>query len=280
MLATGNSDFAASSEFERFRPRSYVVADDPAFVPITDQKPFLAGNVRYILSLAQVFQLFALAGGILAFATALFWWGLHRRGDPQIPGRPFPAVAGLAFLIGLNFLMIEHSLVLTLFRRIYVYEDALTIAAISFLVLSGLGSLLAVCKLKFSFSVLAAVVIAIFFAFGDRLEALGLILGMAPVAMATGMFFPALFELAAKNPLAVFAFDAVGAGVAALAATFIPIVWGIDTFVTCSGAVFIVTVLADAWFHRRVDPNRSMQNTLPSNTLLHAVGCEESIHPS
>src|SRR5262249_31221405 len=98
--------------FEPFRPRLVQVGDDPQFRPITDDQPFLAGNVRHILSLAQVRQLFALAAGALALAGAAVWATLRRRADPRIPGRPFAAVAGLALLVGANFLVVEHLLVL------------------------------------------------------------------------------------------------------------------------------------------------------------------------
>ena len=143
LLGIDDSAHAASPEIEHLRPRIQTVIADPNFVPISDQKPFLAGNVRYILSMTQVAQLFGLAAGVLGLAGAWAWWGFRRRGDAHIPGRPFSAVAGLAMLVGANFLMMEHCLVLILFRRLYVYDDALGIGAVSFLTFSGLGSLVA-----------------------------------------------------------------------------------------------------------------------------------------
>jgi hypothetical protein len=256
LLTLGNKSFSASAEFEALRPRIYPVSEDPEFAPITDQKPFLAGNVRYILSLAQISILFALAGSTLGLVGGAVWWGLRRRGDPKIRARPFSAVAGLALLIGANFLIMEHALVLTLFRRLYVYEDALGLGAIGFLTLSGLGSLLLHGRVRPAVMVTAAVAMVVFSGVAARLSVAGVLLAIVPIALATGMFFPALFDLAAQNPLAVFAFDAVGAGWGALAATFIPIVWGIDAFTTFSGTVFLLTVIIDAWFHRHSN-NRS-----------------------
>jgi hypothetical protein len=264
----GDESFAASEAYESLRPTTYPVSDDPGFVPITDQKPYLAGNVRYVLTVTQVFQLFSLASGSLAICGAAVWWGLRHRGDPMIPGRPFRAVAGLAILIGANFLMIEHALVLALFRRIYVFDDALTVGAIGFLTLSGLGSLLTGRRLRRLLVMAAAVSAVVFLGAGERLSIAGVLIVVAPIALATGMFFPALFELAAANPLAVFAFDAVGAGLGAVAATFIPIAWGIDTFFLVSGIVFIVTVIADTVFHsvpathRRMAPLRTATQEL------------------
>jgi hypothetical protein len=255
-LTMGEQSLSRSPEFDRLRPRSYPVADDPHFVPITDEKPFLAGNVRYILSMSQVSKLWALAGGGLGLAGVAAWWGLRRRGDPEIPDRPFPAVAGLALLIGANFLMVEHSLVLILFRRLYVYDDALGMGAIGFLTLSGLGSLLAGQRFRPAFLTAGAMAMVVFLAGGARIPIAGG-LAIVPIALATGMFFPALFEMASQNPVTVFALDAVGAGWGAMLSTFIPIVWGIDAFIYVSGVVFLVTVAADAWFHGHLPVIRS-----------------------
>jgi hypothetical protein len=231
------------------RPAIYRVADDAGFVPISDQKPYLAGNVRYVLSVAKVFQLFALAAGVLTLCALAVWFGLRRQGDPKIPGRPFAAVAVLATLIGANFLMIEHTLVLALFWRRYVFDDALTLGAVGFLTLSGVESLLTAPRLRRAIMIAAAVGILGFLCTAERLTMVGALIVSAPIARATGMFFPALFELAAANPLAVFAFDAVGAGLGAIAATFIPIAWGIDMFFIVAGLVFVVTFVHDVWFH-------------------------------
>ena len=44
-------------------PHRHEVTADENFVPITDEKPFLAGNVRYILSIRQVHVLFPWLSG-------------------------------------------------------------------------------------------------------------------------------------------------------------------------------------------------------------------------
>ena len=79
-------------------------------------------------------------------------------------------------------------------------------------------------------------------------------LAVVPIAVASGTLFPALFDRAARNPLAVFAFDAIGSGAGSLLATFIPIIWGIGAFITLSAAVFFITAAADLWFHRPSNP--------------------------
>src|SRR5205807_8301461 len=123
-------------------PRAHEVADDPLFTPIPDDRPFLGGNVRYVLSIGQVCELFGFAGVVLVVAGLAVFIGFRKRGDPGIPGRSYRATAGLALLLGANFLVIEHYLVLLLFRRLYVYGDALMLGAVGFLLLSGLGGIL------------------------------------------------------------------------------------------------------------------------------------------
>ena len=233
-----------------YLPVPHEVPDDPGFLPITDDRPYLAGNVRYILSMRQVVTLLGLAGGLLAVAGACVWLALMRRGDPRIPGRPYAAVGALAVLIGANFLLVEHALVLALFRRMFVYDDALALAVVSFLALSGLGSLGGPFLRKRWLLPVAALGIGVLLLAGQRLPVPGVLLAAAPVALATGTFFPALFDRAAANPLAVFALDAIGAGLGAVLATFVPILWGFGALFAVAAALFGLTAAADALFHR------------------------------
>lgn len=238
----------------RYLPVPHDVPDDPHFVPITDDRPYLAGNVRYILSTSQVRTLLALAGGLTVAAGGVVWFALRRRGDPRIPGRSYAAVGVLAILIGANFLLVEHTLVLALFRRMFVYDDALALAVVSFLGLSGLGSLGGSIMPRRWLLTLAAAGFGVLLVGGHRMPLAGVLLVAAPVAVATGTFFPALFDRAAANPLAVFALDALGAGLGAVLATFVPILWGFGTFFVVSGTLFAVTAAADALFHRESTP--------------------------
>jgi hypothetical protein len=240
---------AAGPGMEPYQPVEYDVADDPHFVPITDDRPYLAGNVRYILSVAQVGKLFALAAGLTAAAGAAVWLALKRRGDPQIPRRSYTAVGALAILIGTNFVLVEHALVIALFRRTFVYDDALALAVVSFLCLSGLGSLGGWLIPKRWLYPIAAVGLGILLLSGQRLSLAGVILAAAPCAIATGTFFPALFDRAAANPLAVFALDSIGAGLGAVLATFVPILWGFGALFVVAGCAFGLTAAVDALFH-------------------------------
>ena len=235
-----------------YLPDRHEVSADPHFVPITDDKPYLAGNVRHILSMRQVRALFALAGGLMAAAGLGVWLTLRRRGDPQIPGRPYAAAGALAVLIGANFLLVEHALVVALFRRLFVYDDALALAAIAFLGLSGLGSLAGPLVRKRWLLLASAVGLGALLLGGRRLPILGVLLAVAPVALTTGTFFPALFDRAAANPLAVFALDPIGAGLGAVLATFVPIIWGFGAFFAVTAALFGVTAAIDVTFHREL----------------------------
>lgn len=238
------------AQVAHYLPRALDVDPDPQFTPITDDRPFLAGNVRHILSVEQVFQLFAIGGGTLAVAGLAFLFGLSRVGNPQIPRRSYWSVAGLTLLIGANFLVMEHYLVLALFKRTFMYYDSLMMGAISFLILSGLGSLIASPRLRSMFTVLAVISTIVLMAVPSMLSPLAVVALVAPVAVVTGMFFPILFELAHHRPLAVFALDAIGAGIGTLLATFIPITFGFQVFFLLAGALFLLTAVMNWLFHR------------------------------
>jgi SAM-dependent methyltransferase len=233
-----------------YLPKVYPVEDDPLFTPISDDKPFLAGNVRHILAMHQVYQLFGIGGGLLAAVGIVLVLVLRRRGDPDIRQRSYWSVVGVTFLIGANFLVMEHYLVLALFKRTFIYYDSLMLGAISFLVLSGLGSTLATPKLRGIFASAASIAIVILMAAGDTLPPVAVVLLIAPIALSTGTFFPVIFELAAANPLAVFALDAIGAGFGTLLATFVPIAFGFPVFFAIAGPLFLLTVFANWRFHR------------------------------
>jgi hypothetical protein len=226
---------------------------DPAtFMPIRDNQPFLAGNVQHIFSLQQVGKLFALGGGLLLAFALLLLLLVRRRGDPRIPGRSFMQLLLVSLLVGANFLVIEHYLILALFRKLYVYRDALVLGAISFLILSGLGSTFITPRLRPLFQVSGGLFILLLLRYHDSLSPWGSIALLAPVAFVTGSFFPALFEAAAENPLTVFAADSIGAAIGSLASFFIPIVFGFDWFFTAATLMFWATALATFLFFRRL----------------------------
>ncbi len=208
------------------RTRSLFEVPDPAFKPITDEQPFLAGNVRHIFSFAQLYTLFGVVGGVLLALGGGIFLLLRRSGDPGIPCRSYGSVAVLSLLIGANFILFEHFVVLALFKKLYVFQDALALGAVSFLVVSGLGSVVITPRNRLAFQLLAVLCLVPVLCLEKLLPAWGLLLLVLPVAFATGSFFPAVFELAVRNPLAVFAMDAVGAAIGSAVAFFIPIAFG------------------------------------------------------
>jgi len=219
----------------------FYVADDPRFKPITDDQPFLAGNVSHIFSLGQVYVLFANVVSLLTAACILILILLRKTGDPRIPGRPYWQVAGLALLIGANFILVEHYVVLLLFKKLYVFQDALTIGAISFLVLTGLGSILIGRRTRGFFQALAMLLVLPIVFFQETLSPPVAVALLAPLAFATGSFFPGLFEMAFRNPLSVFAMDAIGAAVGSCVSFFIPIAFGFSAFFVVGVLVFLLT---------------------------------------
>ena len=234
------------------RTYPFFVLDDPLFKPITDEQPFLAGNVRHIFSLEQLYTLFAMVAGFLVVVGVIAWVALRRIGDPRIPGRSYAQVAGTSLLVGANFILFEHYVVLALFKKMYVFQDALALGAVSFLILSGLGSVVVTQRTRPIFQSLALLCLVPVLFLEHNLPTWALLGLVLPVAFATGSFFPGIFELAQKNPLAVFAMDAIGAALGSAASFFIPIAFGFRAFFPI-GACLFATTAAVTWAFCRQD---------------------------
>ncbi|TNF91331.1 MAG: hypothetical protein EP297_16120, partial [Gammaproteobacteria bacterium] len=227
--------------------------DSSSFTPISDEQPFLAGNVQHIFSLEKVGQLFALVGGLLCILAIVLLILLRKRGNPKIQGKPFSQVVLVSLLVGANFLVIEHYLILALFKKLYVYRDALVLGAIGFLVISGLGSTLITQRLRPVFQFTGGVFILLILLYHESLSPWEHIALLAPVAFVTGSFFPALFEAAAKNPLGVFAADSIGAAIGSMVSFFIPIVFGFTWFFSIATVIFWITAFATYLFFRNLN---------------------------
>ena len=228
--------------------------DSASFRPIRDDQPFLAGNVQHIFSVQQVATLFALVCGLVIVLGGLLLWLLRKRGNPQIPGRSFPQVVLISLFIGANFLVIEHYLILALFKKLYVYHDALVLGAISFLIITGLGSTLITPRSRPLLQFLGGLFILLLLIFHDSLPPWANLALLAPVAFVTGSFFPAVFEAASENPLAVFAADSIGAAIGSLASFFIPIVFGFNWFFMFAMVLFWATAMVAFLFFRNLSP--------------------------
>ena len=234
-------------------PRELFVSDDADWRPIRDDRPFLAGNVSHIFSLEQLSILFAIVAGTVLVLGGALAFALRKSGDPKIPGRSYAQVAAFSFLIGANFLVFERCTILVLFGELYMFHDALVLGAISFLVLSGLGSALIRPQFRGVCQIIGAVCVVALVVLRPSLGPAGTLALVAPVAFVTGSFFPALFERSAGNPLAVFALDAIGAATGSLLAFFIPIAAGFDVFYPLAAGVFLVTTLGAFWFFRGLE---------------------------
>jgi hypothetical protein len=163
----------------------------------------------------------------------------------------------VSLFVGANFLVIEHYLILALFKKLYVYRDALVLGAISFLIISGLGSTFITPRLRPVFQFAGGLFILLLLIFHENLSPWANLALLAPVAFVTGSFFPALFEAAAENPLGVFAADSIGAAIGSMASFFIPIVFGFSWFFAFATVMFWATALATFLFFRN-------QGTIPA----------------
>lgn len=159
------------------------------FHPIHDDQPFLAGNVQHIFSVQQVGKLFQLVGGLLAIFAVLLMLMVHRKGRLVIPGRSYSQLVLISLLVGANFLIIEHYLILVLFKKLYVYRDALVLGAISFLVMTGLGSSLITARWRPLFQFIGGLFVLLLLAYHETLPPWANVMLLAPVAFVTGSFF-------------------------------------------------------------------------------------------
>jgi hypothetical protein len=224
-----------------------------AFRPISDDQPFLAGNMQNIFSMQQVGKLFALVAGLMICFALLLLLLVRKKGSSGIPGKSFSQVVLVSLFVGANFLVIEHYLILALFKKMYVYRDALVLGAISFLIISGLGSTFITPRLRPVFQFTGGLFILLLLFFHESLSPWENLALLAPVAFVTGSFFPALFEAAAKNPLGVFAADSIGAAIGSMASFFIPIVFGFSWFFAFATVMFWATAIATFLFFRNRD---------------------------
>ena len=234
-------------------PADYQVTPDPQFQPVSDDQPYLGGNLSHIFSRLQVYQLYGFGAGVLLILGLILYAVMSKKGNPKIPHRSFNALAGLAFLLGANFLLVEHHLVLLLFQYNYVFHDALMQGAVVYLILTGVGSMLGQSTAG-KVVILLSIPCYLLLAVGVITNVWASLVLIIPVAIASGTFFPRLFEKAASNPLGVFALDAIGAGFGSLLAAAVPILFGFHFYGYIALIFFVITLIVDRWFHRSPVP--------------------------
>ena len=226
----------------RVPTRRVNYSGDPEFTPITDEKPFLAGNVQHLLSVRVVIQMFAVLCGIMIVAGLVIAWLLRSVGSVGAGTIPYGWLVLASFLVGMNFLVMEHIFVIALFRRSFVYYDSLLLAAILFLVLTGVGSMLLGGKWRMvSYVVCLAACLALGLC-GIWIPRGMDVAAVALAAVGLGAFFPTLFDAVEDRTLVVFAMDAVGAAVGSVCAFFLPILFGLSELMRFGAVIGVVTV--------------------------------------
>ncbi len=229
-------------------PRRRRVEAGEHFTPITDERPFLAGNVRNILSLEAVKKVFAgLACGAVLLGGVIL--AVLRKSSGDAGRFPFAVAAVGGLLVGANFLVMEHALVVALFERSYIYYEALVQAAVLFLVATGAGSLLLGRRRRVA-CLLTGGASVVLLAAGAADAPKAALLASLPAAVGVGAFFPALFEAAEGRRLVVFAMDAIGAAMGSLGAFFVPVLLGLDRLFLLAGLLGLVTATVVATLSR------------------------------
>ncbi|MBM4005395.1 MAG: hypothetical protein FJ295_19230 [Planctomycetes bacterium] len=211
------------------------------FSPVTDDRPYLAGNIASILSIKNVRTLFYQIGAALVLVCVVIYFLIlaERKGG----GAPNFRVQFLALLLGANFLMLEHICVLEIFRKQYIYYDAIIVGVVAFLTITGLGSLL-INNRTLRWAILLSWIGPVIWLL--QLNATGAAVTFAAMFLATlvtGNMFPAVFEAHPQDRLHIFALDAIGAAGGAMISFFMPILYGMTAFRVVALAVFLLTTV-------------------------------------
>lgn len=214
----------------------------PNFTPVVDDRPYLGGNIRTVLSPESIRQLFYLISVTLAAIVGAIWYLLSNTDDTH--RKPPAGIQLLAVLLGMNFILLEHLVVLEVFRSTYTYSDALILGVVLFLTCTGLGSLLVrdswLKPLIFASWIGPLAWLAIPGAGGTWVALAALLIATA----VTGNLFPLLFERSAHHRLYIFALDAIGAAIGAMMSFFIPILFGLTVLRQVAIVVYLITCIA------------------------------------
>lgn len=227
-------------------PRAELVQE--RFSPVTDDQPYLAGNIRNVLTREDVQFLFhLLTVALLLISLGIYFFFL---GPPKDVTQNSLRVHVLAFMLGANFLMLEHLCVLEIFRHRYVYYDAVLLGVTVFLTVTGIGSLLVRNRWLTVLTPIAALAAMVWLGGLQNTFQLASALILAVQILLTGAMFPTLFERHEPWRLHIFTMDAIGAAFGALLAFFIPIMFGFAVFQTLAMSVFLGTVALMFWEQR------------------------------
>lgn len=211
------------------------------FQEITDNRPYLAGNMSEMIAEKDIIWMFwiltsiiSVAGGIVC---VMLWNPLKRQNAPVHPA----ALLLAGILVGANFMLLEHLCVIQLFQYTYQYYNALVISIVAFLTLTGLGSLLIGKRVLPIITVGTVVLMAVWIVMSGDLSITPKLALLIPSLLVTGTFFPLIFEQVPGGRLQLFSMDAVGAAFGAILAFFVPMLFGFEVFTTVAVIVFFVT---------------------------------------
>lgn len=225
----------------RMSPGEMAMAD---FQPITDDRPFLAGNISNILSEDGIKSMFKVLAVLIVVAGLVLGILVSNPQQKISRGVSSTSLMCMGVLIGVNFMLMEHLCVLQMFRHLYVYYDSMIVSIIGFLMLTGLGSLLLAKRWIPHVVVVTLVIFAIWMWAAGEWGLAETMLLLVPGVLVTGAFFPIIFEEIPEGRLQLFGMDAVGSAIGAILAFFIPMLYGFKIFSLMAVGMFVVTSLS------------------------------------
>jgi hypothetical protein len=233
--------------FDGLRVHELVRELDERPALVHDDRPYPVGIPGALIPPAQIAALFGVQ--LLLFAglgSSVALLLSRRSARTRWPLDHAALVSAAGVLVGANFLALEYQLVFVLLRSLEQPFDAVFLATILFLLVSGLGSAapgrgLERGALAAGAAGLAAALLLQTLG-ADRLQLLALL----PAVFVTGRFFPSVFGSREGRMLRVFAMDAVGAFLATILATFVPILFGFSAYLGVVALLFVTTFLVSS----------------------------------
>ncbi|MFM2093019.1 MAG: hypothetical protein RIS70_143 [Planctomycetota bacterium] len=222
------------------------------FSPVTDDRPYLACNISNILSLADVrFLAYQIGVGLLCICLAIYFVVLGQREGGGVPNFRVQLVA---FLLGANFVMLEHVCVLEIFRTQYIYYDALIVGVVAFLTITALGSFAVRRPMLRTLTCISWIGPLAWLVQAQASGTVVTLLALFLATLVTGNLFPTLFDSHPRDRLHIFALDAIGAAAGAMVSFFVPILYGLTLFRVTALVMFLVTSLLMTTIALRSEP--------------------------
>jgi len=260
-------------EVEVFRPdeNEFIteIADPEKVTLKTDDRPFGASVYLQLFGPANVVRLTGALGlfFVLVLVVITFWLG---RSGIRIGTGSFAGVAGASVLVGVNFVLMQSTMI---FRFYDFFPSPLEVyftAMIIFLAFTSLGGV--VYRWRYWPLVLPAVPLLYIVLLASYEEAgLGLtLLALGIPSVMTGVFFPTLLEGPERRMLTVFAMDAVGALLGSILSAMIPVFIGFRAFYGLTFGVLLFTFVVVLFGVRRkgvvLETSETAKEAAPART--------------